>query len=155
MVILRQIALSFLALGAVWAQQPNAASTTQPLTASVGVLHRRAVSPRNVNTHVITVVPMTGAGPYSDPKRPMYLPAARPSVSNRADILGFTWVPSDDGKSAIVEYVAANKAALQQIYGDKNLNIFEKGKNGKDEIEAEMKKYRKKFSLNEFGVTVR
>jgi hypothetical protein len=155
MQMLRQIGLPFVMLSALSGQRPDATTTTPAVSTSIATLHRRAVSPHNVNTHIITVVPLTGAGTYNDPKRPMYLPAARASVSGRTDILGFIWVPSDDGKSAIVEYVAANKTALQQIYGDKKLKIFEKGKNGKDEIEAEMKRYRKNFSLNEFGVTVR
>jgi hypothetical protein len=85
----------------------------------------------------------------------MYQPAIRTSTADRTAILGFTWLPSDDGKSAIVEFVASNKNALQPIYADATLTVFEKGKDPKGNIEGFMQKYRKSFTLDSFGVVVR
>jgi hypothetical protein len=85
----------------------------------------------------------------------MYIPPALPAASDRTGIIAFTFLPSDDGKSAIVEYVAANTSAFSQIYADKTLTIFEKGRDQKAVVEAAMRKYRKSFSLDNFGVTVR
>jgi hypothetical protein len=47
-----------------------------------------------------------------------------------------------------VEFVAADRNALQQLMSDKSLVIFEKGKHSQAEIEKEMQKYRKKFKLD-------
>jgi hypothetical protein len=54
-----------------------------------------------------------------------------------------------------VEFVASEKSALNQIYGDSTLTVFQKGKDQKAAIETFMQKYRKGFSLDHFGVTVR
>jgi hypothetical protein len=138
------------------AQQPDATTiTTQPALSSVATIHRRAVPPNNLYTHIITVVPLTGKGTYEDPKRPLYLPAARPQATSRTGILGFTYLPSDDGHFAIVEFVVADKTALKPVYADATLTIFEKGIHSQAAIEAAMQKFRKGFSLNNFGVAVR
>jgi hypothetical protein len=150
------LGMALLFSGSLFGQLPDATTTTQPTAAStVAVIHKRAVDPQNVYTHIITVVPFTGKGTYADPKRPLYLPASRASATSRTDILGFTYLPSDDGLFAIVEYVAVNKTALQPILSDKTLTVFQKGVHSQAVIEAAMQKYRKGFSLNHFGVTAR
>jgi hypothetical protein len=113
------------------------------------------VPPDSVYHHIITVVPFTGKGTYDDPKRPMYLPAKAAVANSRSGILGFTFLPSDDGKFAIVEYVAADRTALKPILADGTLTVYEKGVAKKADVEAAMKKYKKNFSLDHFGVTVR
>jgi len=127
----------------LFGQLPDATTTAPPVATSIATIHRRAVDPQNVYLHIITVVPFTGKGTYSDPKRPMYLPAERASATSRTDIIAFEYLPSDDGKSAIVEYVGVNKAALQQIYSDTTLTIFQKGVHSQAVIEAAMQKYRR------------
>ena len=146
--------LGFIISAALLGQLPDAA-TTATAPAGAATINRHTVAPDNVYRHIITVVPFTGSGTYKDPKRPMYLPAALAAASDRTGILGFTFQPSDDGKFAIVEYVAANKSAFNQIYADKTLTVFEKGKDQKTAVEAAMQKYRKSFSLDHFGVVVR
>jgi hypothetical protein len=137
------------AVNTAFAQLPDAATaTTTPTPVSAAAPRRRAVAPENAYHHIITVVPIIGSGTHADPRRPLYAPSARPSVSSRADILAFTQLPSDDGKFAIVEFVAADRNALQQLMSDKSLVIFEKGKHSQAEIEKEMQKYRKKFKLD-------
>jgi hypothetical protein len=150
------LSLGVIVAAALSAQQPDATTATTP-TAPTGVarLQRRVVSPENLYHHIITVVPFTGKGTYNDPKRPMYLPSTHASATSRAGILGYTFVPSDDGKSAIVEFAAADMGAFTPIYADASLKIFQKGKDHKATIEAFMQKYRKGFTLDKFGVTVR
>jgi hypothetical protein len=61
---------------------------------------------------------------------------------------------SDDGKLALVEFVARDRAAFQAIFNDKTIKFFEKGKSKKQDIETELKKYKKDFDLNKFGTVV-
>ena len=69
-------------------------------------------------------------------------------------IVAFMQQTSDDGKYALVEFVAKDPAALQPILNDKSLKVFIKGKDKKGDIEAELKKYKKDFDLNKFGVVM-
>jgi hypothetical protein len=76
--------------------------------------------PGSIGEHVIAVVPLIGAGTVDDPRRPMFIP--KPSETSAAlaegrtpELLAFHFVVADDGKTAIVEYVAPNRAALQPI----------------------------------------
>lgn len=63
---------------------------------------------------------------------------------------------SDDGKMAIIQIVAADYHAFDSILADKRpeIRVFEIGKDSKEAIEAEMRKYRKNFDLSGFQVMV-
>jgi hypothetical protein len=50
--------------------------------------------------------------------------------------------------------VARDRAAFQAIFNDKTIKFFEKGKSKKQDIETELKKYKKDFDLNKFGTVV-
>jgi hypothetical protein len=136
------------------AQQPAAAPAP---VAAKAVLHRTVppVSPENAYHHIIAAVPIIGTGRRDDPKRPMYAPMPHANAAARSEILSFTHVQSDDGKMAIVEFVAADKNALTAIMADRSFTVFEKGKHTKAEIETEMRKYKKNFKLDGFGATAR
>jgi hypothetical protein len=94
---------------------------------------------------LIAVVPMVGAGrTEADPIRPKHTPvpltaqqirdarnAVRPSeaeleLERKRRIVAFTYVLSDDGKSAIVEFVANDRAAFSSILEDREVRVFEK-----------------------------
>jgi len=104
---------------------------------------------------LMAVVPIVGKGTLDDPRRPMYAPApsAVPATS-RAGILGFSYVPSDDGKFALVEFVAQNRTAFNAILGDKSLKCFLKGKDTKDDVIKEFKKYKKDFDFDKIGASL-
>ena len=105
------------------------------------------VDSRNLHERIIAVVPLTGAGTYADPRRPIFAPAAS-ETRNGASIIEYQWTPSDDGKYAVVEFVARDRKALAAIVKDsRTLKAFEKGKDKKDDIERELKIYRKDFTL--------
>ncbi len=134
------------------------------------VCAQRRVDPRNIYHRVITVVPYVGQGSVADPKRPQYAPlpaavtgslqgagpvATGPTAAPATPaIIGYMHIPSDDGKFALVEYVARDMAAFQTIMSDTSLTVFVKGRDSKATIEAALQKYKKNFSLDSFGVVI-
>lgn len=123
--------------------------------ASIPLFAQRQVDPRNRYERVLAVVPMIGQGTFDDPKRPMYAPL--PSAINPAapaGILGFTFVASDDGKFALVEIVAKDRSAFQDILADAGVKSFLKGRDKREDAEAEFKKHKKDFNFDLFGVRV-
>jgi hypothetical protein len=114
---------------------------------------QQRVDPRSMYERCMAVVPLVGKGTLDDPKRPLYAPlpsALKPGV--RTGILGYTHVLSDDGKSALTEFVARDRSAFNAILSDKSIKAFLKGKDKKGDAEAEFKKYKKDFDINKFGV---
>jgi hypothetical protein len=84
----------------------------------------------------------------------MYAPVPRAGAPLSPDaIIAFSWQPSDDGKSAIVEFVARDRAAFAQILADPQLTgkVFERGKAARADIERELKKHRKDLDLDKFA----
>lgn len=112
--------------------------------------------PVNVRYHrIICVVPVIGTGKVEDPIRPQYAPVGLTHARNQ--IFTYSYQLSDDKKLAIVEYVAADRAAFAEILADKNPNIrvFERGRDSRKIIEAELKKWKKDIDLDHFGVAAR
>jgi hypothetical protein len=129
-----------------------------------GYSQRYKVAPQNMYYRVYAVVPMTnGNGSKADPKRPMFAPglvAAGPQQQPtaaagqaRKGIIGFTSTMSDDGKFALVEYTAVDPAALRPIVtaNRPDVKAFEAGKVKLDDVEKEFRKYKKNFTLKNFG----
>jgi hypothetical protein len=112
------------------------------------------VSLNNTYHRILAVVPMTGSGTAADPQRPMFAPAPRAMAARpaRTALLAWNYLSSDDGKWALVEFVAADRAAFAAILADKRYRVFEKGKAKKAGVETEFRKYRKNFDLNRLGV---
>jgi hypothetical protein len=102
------------------------------------------------------VVPLTGKGTFEDPIRPMYtpLPSALKTAPGapRAGILGFTHVLSDDGKHALVEFIGRDRTAFKAILADPSVTAFVKGRDKREDMEAEFKKHKKDFDFSNFGV---
>ncbi len=120
---------------------------------------QQRVDPRNMYERIAAIVPLQGSGSFEDPVRPLYTPlpsALRAAAASRtrAGILGFTYVLSDDGKHALVEFVAKDRAAFQQIMADPSVRSFLKGRDKREDIEAEFKKYKKDFDFTHFWVRV-
>ena len=114
------------------------------------------VDPRNTYERVIMIVPMIGSGTPADPRRPLYAPAPSEKLSKNG-IIAYSYVLSDDEKSALVEFVAMDRAAFDAILKDQRTDIkrWEKAKTNKDDVAKEFKKLRKDFNIDEFEVTVR
>jgi hypothetical protein len=113
---------------------------------------QRRVDPHNTHFRVICVVPMIGKGTPADPRRPQYAPW--PASRARNGIVAWSHQVSDDGRFALVEFVALNRAALLPMLNDKSVKTFERGKSNKDELQGELKKYRKDFDIQKFGAVL-
>jgi hypothetical protein len=74
-------------------------------------------------------------------------------MAARKGIISFTSTISDDGKFALVEFAAVDRASLKPILDDNRSDVkkFEKGKDKEDDIVKEFKKYKKNFDLAKFG----
>lgn len=88
------------------------------MLSSVAVAQSREHGSRG--EHLIAVVPMVGTGTPSDPRRPMFVPnpedvSAAMASGQAPNFLSIHFVMADDGKNAIVEFVAKDRAALKQI----------------------------------------
>lgn len=111
------------------------------------------VDPRNRYERVLAILPWTGSGTTTNPRRPMYAPAQL-NPASRSGILGYTCVESDDKTVALCEFVAANRAALQPILSDPTVKSFLKGKDKFAAAVAEFKKYKRDFDPTHLGVIV-
>lgn len=116
------------------------------------VCAQHSVDPRNTYHRVICVVPMIGSGTAADPKRPEYAPAPGSVLPN--GIIAFTQVPTDNGKSAIVEFVARTRQALLPILSDTTITTYEKGTQTGAAIETALQSVKKGFSLVQFEVVM-
>jgi len=117
---------------------------------------QRRVDPRNIYHCVIGVLPLVGSGTAADPIRPKYVPPGKPTGPPGTGIIAYAFERSDDGKYAIAELVAVDRAALLPILADHSAGVmvFEKGRAAGSQIEAAIKPYRKDFSLQNFGVAI-
>ena len=107
------------------------------------------VDPRNMYDRVLAVVPWTGSGTHGDPKRPMYAPlAAQMNSASHTGILAFQCMESDDGKLALCEFVAQDRAALKPLLDDRSVKVFLKGRDKFADAVAEFQKYKKNFDIN-------
>ena len=135
------------------------------LSAVIAANAQRRVDPKNLYHRIICVTPLTGSGTAGDPLRPKYAPwpltapanvptnqPMTPAVANQTGIIAFSFVPSDDGRLAIVEFVARARAAFDPIFKDASIPVFEKGRVTNAVIETALRKYRKDFSLEQFGM---
>lgn len=119
--------------------------------AQIQAQHR--VDPRNMYERVVAAVPLIGKGTIADPKRPMYTPAPSPTeVASRSGILAYQCQQSDNGLLALCEFIAADRNALKPILNDPHIKSFLKGRDKREDIEAEFRKYKKDFDISTFGV---
>lgn len=125
------------------------------LTGAV-VMAQRKVDIHNMYERVVCVVPIVGKGTFDDPRRPQFAPLQTKDAVRSNGIIGFSWVPSDDGQFAIVEFVARERSAFQAIKSAAraDVRVFEKGRDARSSIESEFKKHRKSFSLDELRTVV-
>jgi hypothetical protein len=132
---------------------------------------------RNMYQRVIAIVPMVGQGTDADPRRPMYAPVpsavvaptttTSPTTSSSTPapsappatplggsigILGYAMVQSDDGNSAIVEFVARDQSIFQNMLADTTIQVFLKGRDSQPAAEAAFQKLKAGFSIANFGV---
>ena len=116
------------------------------------------VDGRQVFERVYAVVPLVGAGTADHPRRPAYAPLrpARGTAPDVNGIIGYTMQVSDDGKFALVEFVARDRLAFRALFADTRpeVKVFEKGKASRATIEAAFRLVKKDFTLDKLGVAL-
>jgi hypothetical protein len=130
-------------------------SLTLLCASGIQLIAQPRVDARNMYERVMAVVPLTGTGTVADPSRPMYAPAPaalQQAATTRTGILAFMHVMSDDGQFALVEFVARDRSAFQQILADPTIKAFLKGRDRREDMEAEFLKHKKDFDFAHFGV---
>ena len=106
---------------------------------------------------VVVVCPLIGKGTYADPRRPAIVPAnlkhdakEREKAFGTDVVMAYAWVPGDDGKSAIVEVVVRDTAAMKEFLREAGkvaaLSVFERGKQTPAALDAELRKVKKDFN---------
>lgn len=112
----------------------------------------------NRHERIIAIVPMVGAGTKEDPKRPAYVPntIVQRDAAPGTGIIGFAAQISDDGKYALVEFVARDREAFKEILADTrpDVKVFEKGRARKADIETEFRRHKKDFDLDSMGASL-
>jgi hypothetical protein len=65
-------------------------------------------------------------------------------------------VLGDDGKHALVQFVALDRSAFKELFEDKSTDVkfFEKGKAKREDVEKEFRKHKKDFDFEQMGVTL-
>jgi len=123
-------------------------------------LPQQPVNLRDAHERMVCIVPMVGRGTDADPRRPMFapLPAARGEAPSRDGIIAYTFQESDDGRYALVEFVALDRSAFAPILEEKGRNVevkaFVKGKDSKADIVAEFGKMKRNFDAERLRVNV-
>ena len=103
---------------------------------------------------LIGIVPLTGKGTWEDPRRPD-LPKEMSG--------NFHWLPSDDGRWAIVEIGegTGSEAMVQEVRrlakeGSANgIRLFRPGIHAKELVEAEIRRLRSSFSMDDLSAAAR
>ncbi len=101
-------------------------------------------------TKLVGIVPITGKGTWEDPRRPD-LPK---ELSGN-----YQWLPSDDGKWAIVEIGegTGSEAFVQAVSrlskegASAGVRLFRPGIHSKAQVEAEIRRLRSSFTLETFA----
>jgi hypothetical protein len=118
----------------------------------LGVAQQR-VSPLNMYERVLAIVPLIGKGTAQDPIRPLYAPVPSfTSPPSRTGILGYTHVLSDDGKFALVEFVARDRSAFSAILADTTIKVWLKGRDNRADAIAAFQQHKANFDFSHFGV---
>ncbi len=116
------------------------------------LLAQQPVDRGSLYKRILCVVPMVGSGTFADPKRPMFAPLPAEIGADRNGILGYQFQASDDGKFALVEFVAGDHSAFAPIRGahQPQVQVFERGKSTRQQVEAVFKKFKRDFSFDQF-----
>ena len=101
------------------------------------------------------IVPLVSTGTAAASIGPKHAPApGSVDPASRTGIIAFTYVLSDDGKFALIEYVARDKAAFTGILADTSVQSFVKGRDSIESVLTAFTKYKKDFDLKKLVVVV-
>ncbi len=127
------------------------------------------VDPQNRYQRVLAIVPMVGSGTPDDPVRPDYAPLPPPATVSSATsamtsavtpapegIIAFSYQLSDDGKFALVEFVARSRDVFKTLLADTRPGVkaFIKGQAQRTDIQAAFQTLKKGFILDSLATVV-
>jgi hypothetical protein len=122
------------------------------------LIAQNRVDARYMYERLICIVPVVGTGNPGDPRRPLYapLPPRTGSPALADGIIAYNSVLSDDGRFALIELVARDRSAFDDILKENraDVRIFERGKSARAQIEQEFRKHKRNFDLDHFEVIV-
>ena len=129
---------------------------------SVPLFSQHRVDSSQMYERVYAILPIVGQGTWEDPKRPMFTPPpSAMTPGDRSGIIAFHHEVSDDGQLALVEIVAADSprlaavlAQLQNISHLPGVQIFDREKHGRKDIQKAFKVKKKDFDIDRFRVVV-
>ena len=105
----------------------------------------RKVDPQLTHERIIAIVPMVGAGTARNPKHPL--------CSDLEGLTGFTAEISDDGRFALVEFVAKESKFLTPL-ANSGQRQARKDSPNKDAVLEEFKRYKRNFKPERFGLAI-
>ncbi len=136
------------------------------MSAASPVRAQQPVSLRNTHERILCIVPMVGRGTEDDPRRPLFAPTEagravqqashEAAVAARQGIIAYAFQESDDGKTALVEFVALDREAFASILESKrpDVQVFIRGQARRADIEAAFRQHKRSFDLERFQVNV-
>ena len=105
----------------------------------------RKVDPQLTHERIIAIVPMVGLGTVKNPKHPLF--------SDLDGLTGFTAEISDDGRFALVEFVAKESKFLTTI-ATSGQRQERKDSPNKDAVLEEFKRYKRNFKPERFDPAI-
>ena len=105
----------------------------------------RKVDPQVTHERIIGIMPIVGTGTIKDPKHPLY--------SDLVGLTGFTAELSDDGRFALVEFVAKDSKVLTALVNS-GQRLERKDSAAKDALLEEFKRYKRNFKPERFGLAI-
>lgn len=105
-------------------------------------------NPDQAYERIWAVVPLVGAGTATDPKRPMF--------SDLPGILAYKMEISDNGRLALVEFVAKDRRVFKQLQDSRLPDVlsFDRGPGRAQQILTEFRRHKRNFRLEGFSVAV-
>ena len=85
---------------------------------------------------------------------PQFRPPPRDSAAS--GIIAYSFQESDDGRFALVEFVARDRKAFAAILADArtDIKVFQKGRHTRTQIETEFRKFKRDFDPDSFGLEI-
>lgn len=122
---------------------------------------QQRVDAGSMYARIYAIVPMVGSGSPNDPRRPMFAPLPQQMTpGTRTGIIAFNHVESDDGNSALIEIVAANRPQLALIVGQINaaavtgVQVFDRSTTPQSTVQSAFHSFKKNFDITMFRVVV-
>ena len=131
------------------------------LAAVCSAFAQHRVDPGQMYARIYAIVPMVGSGTWDDPRRPMFAPIPQQTTpGTRTGIIAFNHVESDDGNSALIEIVAANRPQLALIVAQiraaatPSVQVFDRSTTPQATVQGAFQLLKKNFDITKFRVVV-